>query len=608
MGVRGKLMLVAAAVPTTVALLAIAAQLVGMVGIATSIAVHALIGLVIAAMLGALPFLNRSRHATRGPAVEPDVLVWLGIAIGFVGSLGAWIGGIGDFGLPPQGHDDIWHGYLVERLTHMPFVTAGTVAPVFADALTPTSFYQYGLHLTMAFAHSVVGVAVPDTLNSMWAIVLALAIATGGAALAWSLFPNRRWVAFWAASFAPAVVIFPYLTNGLLPYTASLAMAPGFLALLVAYANGLRSIPSWSPALAAVGIFVTHPSGSVATAIIATIICLEVAINQRRLGNALMTIRRLAIMGAIAVIAAAPWLFAAGERGPGRSPAFAQTDLASAISQVAVLGTPWTSPQPVLAILAVAGIIATIVLRRAIGLSAAYVILAALVAGTMAGLPSFAVLGTPWHAQWYRIVAALGVLVPVLAGLGVASLVWLVHERLSGRSARARALAIGIAVAIVATSSMGGAYAAAQGQSIVRTAWHSTHLIERSDVQLFAKLAEVTGPHDRVFNSPRDGSGWMYALYGVVPAHPYVYGTPEWSWDLVEGVGNFRDVRVACISLAADDLTYAVVKDVTVPGAEPYDIGGFVARHPELFVEIARTDSGVAYRIDQAALDECAGR
>ena len=225
----------------------------------------------------------------------------------------------------------------------------------------------------------------------------------------------------------------------------------------------------------------------------------------------------------------------------------------------------------------------------------------------MAGLQAFAASATPWHAQWYRIAAALGVVVPALAGLGVASVIRLVHERLRDRSARARAMAFGITGAIAVISGLGGAYAAAQGQSIVRDAWHSSHLIERSDLQLFAKLAEVTGPDDHVFNSPRDGSGWMYALDGVIPAHPYVYGTPEWSWDLVDGVGNFRDVRVACISLAADDLTYAVVKDVTVAGAEPYDIGGFVERHPDLFVEIARTDSAVAYRIDQEALDECTG-
>ena len=217
-GVHSNLLRLASALPTAVALIIIAAQLVGMLGISIPIVAHALTGLAIAALLGAAATLmRRSRVGHPSTPVEADRVVWLGVAIGFVVSVAVWTGGIGDFALPPQGHDDIWHGYLVERLTHMPLITAGTVAPVFADDLKPTSFYQYGVHLSVAFAHSITGVTVPEALNGAWAMVMAMAIPAGGAALAWSLFPARKWVAFWAAILAPAVVIFPYLTNGLMP-------------------------------------------------------------------------------------------------------------------------------------------------------------------------------------------------------------------------------------------------------------------------------------------------------------------------------------------------------------------------------------------------------
>jgi hypothetical protein len=252
--------------------------------------------------------------------------------------------------------------------------------------------------------------------------------------------------------------------------------------------------------------------------------------------------------------------------------------------------------------------VATVTRRRGAGLSAAWLVFALLFVGTVAGVTGFASITQPWHVQWFRISAALGLLTPVLAGLGMATVIAFVWQGCAALRAPSRVRA-GMVAIIVLAIAIGGSYGSAQGQSIVRDAWHSSELVQASDLELFRDLAEMTGPEDRVFNSPRDGSGWMYALYDVIPMNPYIYRTPRWSWDLVNGLGRHASPRGACARIAYEDLTHAVVKDVTgsIAGIEDYDIGGFIERHPGLFVEVARTPSAVAYRIDQAALAVCAG-
>ena len=609
MGIRRWLLALAGSVPIAVAVLAISAQVTGMLGLSVPIPVGAVIGLAMASLLGLVTWRWPSRTSMLSVATDPGIVVWLGIAIGAGVTLAVWLGGIGNHVLPPQGNDDIWHGYLVERLTHMPVITASSVAPTDPIAEQPVLYYQYGIHLAWALGHMLTAVSVPEILNGGWSVHIGLLLPVGNAALASSLFPSRPWVAFWSAVLAPSVVVFPYLTNGLLPYTASLAMIPGLLALLVTYISAKGGVPTWAPPLAAVGIFVTHPTGAVVGAMVSVLMAAEILIVLRQRGEAFAAIRRLGTLAVVATVAGLPWLLAAGDRGLGFALPLTEVDLPTAISRVVLLGTPWTSPQPVLALLVGAGLVATIVARRGIGLGAAFLVFAVLSIGTMAGVEVFAALTQSWHAHWYRITAAFGVLVPVLAGLGMTGLVGAIRARIGTGSAAARRTAIAATAAIVVVAMFGAAYASAQGQSIIRTAWHASALVQPADIGLFRELADVTGPEDRIFNSPRDGSGWMYAISGALPRHPYAYGTPQWSWDLVNGVTPYSSPVAACGGLAREGVTYAIVKQVTGAAAESdsYDIRGFVDRHPDLFIEIARTESAVAYRIDQEALEECLG-
>ncbi len=604
-GVRSRLLILGVATPVGIALLGISAQLAGMLGIAVPFGLHALVGFGIAALAGVIHARTRRRADT--PVPSPNAIVWIGIAIGVLATVGVWTGGIGDFALPPQANDDIWHGYLVQRLTQMPIVTADTVAPTLADSQEPILFYQYGLHLLWAVAHSITGISVAEVMNGGWMLQVAVLLPVGGAALAWRLFPDRASVAFWAAAVTPGVVVLPYLTNGVLPYTASLAMIPGFVAALVTYVRGELRLPAIVPALGAVGIFLTHPSGAIVGAIVAGLVTLEVLATRAARVMLMAAIRRVATVATMSAVLALPWLLAAGDRGLGDLAGSAEVpDIPGAIWLVATLGTPWTSAQPVIAALVLIGVAATIYLRRGISLAVAWLVFAVLFVGTVTGLGPFISITQAWHGQWYRIAAALGIVVPVLAGLGTATLVGLAHERAPAPTGRFR---MGLVALISLVVTLGAAYGAAQGQGIVRSSWHASGLVTSTDVAVFRQLAELTGSGDRVFNSPRDGSSWMYAMYGVVPTQPYIYLTPRRSWDLVNDLSVYRNRSVVCSRLARDGVTHAIVKSVTgdIPGLEAYDVAGFVQRHQDLFDEVARSPTAVAYEVDQEALSACLG-
>jgi hypothetical protein len=469
-------------------------------------------------------------------------------------------------------------------------------------------FYQYGLHLLWAVTHSVTGISVAEVMNGGWIFQVALLVPVGAAALAWRLFPDRPWIAFWSGTLAPGVVVLPYLTNGLLPYTASLAMVPGFIAAVVTYARGELRLPAIVPALAALGIFLTHPSGAIVAALLAALVTGEALVGRPARAGRLHMAGRMAVMAAIAGVLAFPWLVAAGQRGLGDLGGAAPIeDVGTAIWLAAALGTPWTSAQPAVAAFVLAGVATTIMTRRGLGLTAAWVIVAAAFVGTVTGTQWFIGITQAWHGQWYRLVAVLGVVVPVLAGLGVVTIIGWIEARTRRPLANRYGMASIAAISLVIT--LGAAYGAAQGQGIVRASWHASGLVTSTDVAVFRRLAELTEPGDRVFNSPRDGSSWMYAMYGVVPSQPYIYLTPRRSWDLVNGLSVYRNRRAVCSRLARDEVTHAIVKKVTgdIPGLEAYDVGGFVRRHEELFTEVARSPTAVAYEVDEQALRDCLG-
>lgn len=607
LGIRSRLLLVVAALPVGIGLLALTSQVVGGLGFQTSIVIQAGVALGVAALLATMRWLRtRKASSVRTTTAPPGPIVWAGAALGSAIAMGVWLAGIGDFGLPPQGNDDIWHGYVVERLIHMPAITADTVAPVFVDSASPVYNYPYGIHLSAALTHEVTPVSVAEILNGAWVVDIGLLLPFGLAALAWRLFPGRPWVAFWSGTLSSGVTVFPYLTVGLLPFTAAVAMIPGLLALVLAYLGQPRVVPSVVVALAAVGILVTHPSGAAAAGVLVGLVTLEQVLLASRRREASPIVRALIVPAALAALGSLPWLLTTGSGGIGTPTASPSPDgPGPAVLMFLGLASPWTPPQPLLAILALAGVVAAIASRHAMSMVAGLAIFGVLFIGVIAGIGSLAGLTGPWLGDWPRLLAVVGLILPILAALGVTGIVrsW---RRIMERRALPRAsLSLAVTALVVGFVVIGGtSYAAARGQSIVRTAWHDSGLITSQDLGLLKAIAQEVGPTDKVLNSPRDGSVWMYALFGTTPVIPYPVNLPPPWWEIFTGQG-FGQSDVACRTIIESGATFAIVK--TVPGyVDDFDIAGFVSRNSGLFTVVLRADTGVLYRIDQGALTRCA--
>jgi hypothetical protein len=610
LGLRGLLLIIVAALPSAIGLLVLTSHVLGLMDLQTSLVTNSVAALLAAATIGGAQRLWMRRAPARPRSAEaPHRLVWAGAGLGAAVAMAVWLAGIGEFTIPPQGNDDIWHGYVVERLTHMPAITASTVAPLYPDRAEPVAYYQYGLHLSGALIHEVTGVSIAEILNGAWVVHIGLILPFGIAAAAWRLVPDRPWVAFWSGALSAGVSIFPYVTNGILPYTAALAMTPALLALALAFIDERLQVPSLVVALAALGVFVTHPVGALAAAILIGLVTIEHLVRPSLVPDWRRAVRRLGMLVALTTIASLPWILAS--RGTGLAGSAATTSVGGALPagwMLLGLASPWTPPQPMLAFLTIAGVVTSILSRRAIGLTAGLLAFGALSIGVIAGEPILSSLAGPWYAGWHRLMAVVGLVVPILAALGITTLIG-TSGRLVARLAPTRAslapvlAAVVIAIPAAATT----AYDAARAQSIVRTAWHASGLITAQDIELLQDLATRVGPTDKVLNSPGDGSSWMYALFEVVPVLPYSGGSNFHLPDLYRGAGIYGNPAVSCRTLAATGATFAVVKEVL--GDDPtgvYDISPLVDRYPDLFKVVVRTDTGTAYRIDQPALVRCA--
>lgn len=605
-GVRAILLNVAVALPVGIALLALTSEVLGLLGVHSSLALGALAAVLVAALVAVV-----RRSLGRGVDVSPEdgapgLVPWAGAVAGAVLGIGTWVAAIGDFRLPPQANDDIWHGYLVERLTQMPAITASTVAPTLADSAQPVWHYPYGLHLAEALVRQVTTFSVPEVLNGAWLVYVGALLPFGLVALAWQLWPGRPWVAFWTGVMSSAVTVYPFLTNGVFPYTVALAMVPGFLALLLAYLRQ-PGMPGPVVALSAVGIFVTHPLAAVVAAALAAPLAVEEVVRRRPDLRLAASARRLAVVAVLAIAGSLPWLLVS-------EPAVVLTpvttvDLLAAVSMFVSLASPWSPPQYQLAILVAAGVLATIVARRGLGLAIGFLAFGGLYVADLAALPITATV-TGVFLGWYRLLAVVGLILPILAGLGVASIVaaagWLLDRAArpwTRRALQVVALAVGVLVSVTTL------YGVTRGLGIVRTAWHSG-LVTSRDVNLLGELADRLGPADRVLNSPRDGSSWMFALYHAVPVVPYV--TPQHvvpgsvDWSILYGGGDVTaGLGATCRRLEASDATYAIVKNVAGDVGD-FDIAGFLSRNSSLFTLIERTDSGAIYSVNRDAVKQCA--
>ncbi|RKT51998.1 DUF6541 family protein [Saccharothrix australiensis] len=518
-----------------------------------------------------------------------------------------WWAGLGTLATVGQEHDMITHHLVTAYIQRTGHGAPWQLMPT--DVLTDSgvAFYPAGLHLLMAPVATLVG----DTVVGMNAVTVVLlgfgwatsvAVLTHVAARRARLAPSAAALAAGIAAVVAVGLYRPVFSllheGGILPNATTLVLTPGVLAALLTLRRG------WAPAvgagIGAVGALAVHPSALASVGVSLLGWWVGDALTRggpRRIAAALP---RLALVGAVALVAGAPVLAQVFGVAGGASSAGADVGPAPfgpalgnavALAYSGYVKDYEGQAQVWAAALALLGVVAVLVTRRALGTLTAWagwlLVEVAFLSSPARGADAL-VTGFFYHAH-LRVWSHLSLFAPVLAGLGVvlaASGVALWSARL------ARAVRPGVRWAAVALAAAAGvAYLVwpASGYARVESRYLATRYatpdfvrVDGDDEKAIDWLADRVRPGERVLNSANDGSTFLYVRAGLPIVNTSSLGNAKspHTYRLLKSFNRFPSD--AGVRAALRDLNVRwVYVDTRAPtigaGSSPEDwVGGFL--------------------------------
>ena len=220
-------------------------------------------------------------------------------------------------------------------------------------------------------------------------------------------------------------------------------------------------------------------------------------------------------------------------------------------------------------LLVLAGIAAVVALRRGVGPVSAFAVWSAIVAGAWfsPGTGVDALVTRFFYHAMLRTWSHVYLLAPVLAGLGVV----LVANRAAVLVRRRPAwAALGLAVAAFAAYAAGPAIGYARIVELsVATRYRAPEFVRigPDDDAAIAWLAAHVRPGERVFNSPNDGSTYLYVERGVPVVNIYTLGLTgvPYTYRLLESFNTYPTDPAVRRELADLDVRWVYV-DTDTPG------------------------------------------
>jgi hypothetical protein len=536
-----------------------------MVGLApaVSVAVAGVVAVVVApvglpfgpvALLGATVLLGVVavvvRRGRRWAGRQPDGSVLVGTAMVAIGAGFAcrpWMAGIGSLATRPQEHDMIMHVLQTAYITRTGRGAPWELAPV--DLLTgsPTWFYPSGVHLLAAATAGLTGGAVVPALNAQTVVLLGVAACTGAAALC-SVAARQlglgRGSATPAGGVAALVMAGLYRPGfhlmhdgGILANAVSLSLVPGVVAGVLAVSR----LPL--PAGAGVGAGVAgavwcHPTAAVSVAVTTGAWWAGMLAARRGRAELRRSVRGLAVAAGVAAVLLIP----AVAPGLGQSartatwpPDTGPVPFYRALGET--LGFPYSGwidheqsrSQIWVLLLVVAGTGAVVALRRGLGPVAAFAAWSAVVMGAWLspGTGFDALVTRFYYNAMLRTWSHVYLLAPVLAGLGVV----LTANRVAVLARRAPLRPAWTALGLVSVVFAGYAAVPAVGYAriaeiSVATRYRAPEFVRigPDDDAAIDWLAARIRPGERVFNSPNDGSTYLYVERGIPVVDIYPLG------------------------------------------------------------------------------------
>jgi len=548
------LLMVALAPAASVAVAGVAAVLVVPVGLpfgpVALLVVTAAVGAAAVAVRLARPreLRVRARRVLRLRSQAPLLVGAAMVAVGVAFASWAWVAGIGPLATRPQEHDMIMHVLQTAYVTRTGRGAPWQLAPVDLLTGTPTWFYPSGVHLLAAATAGLTGGAVVPALNAQTVVLLAVAGCTGAAALAavaarqLGLGRGSAMLVAGVASLVMAGLYRPALVlmhdGGILANAVSLSLVPAAMAGVLA----LSRLPMRAGAgvgASVAGAVWCHPSAAVSIAVTTVAWWAGMAVAPRGRAELRRAVRGLAVAAGVTAVLLVPAV------GPGLGqsartanwpPDTGPVPFYRALGET--LGFPysgWIDPEQTrsqtwVLLLVLVGIGAVVALRRGIGPVAAFAVWSAIVIGAWLspGTGVDALVTRFFYHAMLRTWSHVYLLAPVLAGLGVV----LVADRVAVLARRRLPLrASWAALALVAVAFVGYAAAPAVGYARIAEVSVATRYrvpefvrIGPDDDAAIAWLAAHIRPGERVFNSPNDGSTYLYVERGIPIVNIYTLG------------------------------------------------------------------------------------